>query len=122
MHPYGHLLPPYCFPIALLSFTPLSAPLHPDCTPTTALLHLCLPLFQVHGMPMTTPPPTPLAPLLHPEHVEKPMQAAASKKGAMRALGRVVRDDEAANEVVAAGGLAPVIALLTCNDAAVVRR
>ena len=40
----------------------------------------------------------------------------------MRALGRVVRDDEAANEVVAAGGLAPVIALLSCNDAAVVRR
>ena len=50
------------------------------------------------------------------------LQAAASKKGAMRALGRVVRDDEAANEVVAAGGLTPVIALLTCNDAAVVRR
>lgn len=40
----------------------------------------------------------------------------------MRALGRVVRDDEAANEVVAAGGLAPVIALLSCNDSAVVRR
>lgn len=40
----------------------------------------------------------------------------------MRALGRVVRDDEAANEVVAAGGLLPVIALLTCNDPAVVRR
>ena len=46
----------------------------------------------------------------------------ASKKGAMRALGRVVRNDEAANEVVAAGGLLPVISLLNCNDAAVVRR
>lgn len=46
----------------------------------------------------------------------------ASKKGAMRALGRVVRNDEAANEVVAAGGLVPIIALLDCNDAGVVRR
>ena len=50
------------------------------------------------------------------------MQAMASKKGAMRALGRVVRNDEAANEVVAAGGLLPIIALLECNDAGVVRR
>ena len=50
------------------------------------------------------------------------MQAMASKKGAMRALGRVVRNDEAANEVVAAGGLVPIIALLECNDAGVVRR
>jgi len=49
-------------------------------------------------------------------------QAMASKKGAMRALGRVVRNDEAANEVVAAGGLLPIIALLECNDAGVVRR
>ena len=46
----------------------------------------------------------------------------ASKKGAMRALGRVVRNDEAANEVVAAGGLVPIIALLDCNDAGIVRR
>ena len=50
------------------------------------------------------------------------VQAMASKKGAMRALGRVVRNDEAANEVVAAGGLLPIIALLECNDAGVVRR
>ena len=50
------------------------------------------------------------------------LQAVASKKGAMRALGRVVRNDDAANEVVAAGGLGPVTALLNCNDAAVVRR
>lgn len=49
-------------------------------------------------------------------------RAMASKKGAMRALGRVVRNDEAANEVVAAGGLLPIIALLECNDAGVVRR
>lgn len=33
-----------------------------------------------------------------------------------------MRNDEAANEVVAAGGLAPVTALLNSNDAAVVRR
>ena len=46
----------------------------------------------------------------------------ASKKGAMRALGRVVRNDEAANEVVAAGGLVPIITLLDCNDNSVVRR
>lgn len=46
----------------------------------------------------------------------------ASKKGAMRALGRVVRNDEAANEVVAAGGLVPIITLLYCSDAGVVRR
>ena len=46
----------------------------------------------------------------------------ASKKGAMRALGRVVRNDEAANEVVAAGALVPIISLLDCNDAGVVRR
>ncbi|KAL3155148.1 hypothetical protein ABBQ38_011204 [Trebouxia sp. C0009 RCD-2024] len=55
-------------------------------------------------------------------HVLNSTTAAASKKGAMRALGRVVRNDEAANEVVAAGGLAPVTALLNSNDAAVVRR
>lgn len=74
------------------------------------------------GGSLCNPPCTPVAPIPHPEHVEKRLQAAASKKGAMRALGRVVRDDEAANEVVAAGGLSPVIALLSCNDAAVVRR
>lgn len=50
------------------------------------------------------------------------MQVLASKKGAMRALGRVVRSDEAANEVVAAGGLAPIVKLLCCNDPGVVRR
>ena len=46
----------------------------------------------------------------------------ASKKGAMRALGRVVRNDEAANEVVAAGGLGPIITLLECNDNSIIRR
>ena len=40
----------------------------------------------------------------------------------MRALGRVVRSDEAANEVVAAGGLVPIVKLLDCNDPGVVRR
>lgn len=40
----------------------------------------------------------------------------------MRALGRVVRSDEAANEVVAAGGLAPIVKLLDCSDAGIVRR
>lgn len=53
-----------------------------------------------------------------PKHV----QVVASKKGAMRALGRVVRSDEAANEVVAAGGLVPIVKLLDCNDPGVVRR
>eukprot|EP00891_Asterochloris_glomerata_P003409 jgi/Astpho2/3409/Aster-x0160 len=46
----------------------------------------------------------------------------ASKKGAMRALGRLARSDEAAAEVVAAGGLPPIIALLDCHDAGLVRR
>ena len=50
------------------------------------------------------------------------MQVLASKKGAMRALGRVVRSDEAANEVVAAGGLIPIVKLLDCSDPGVVRR
>lgn len=40
----------------------------------------------------------------------------------MRALGRVVRSDEAANEVVAAGGLVPIVKLLYCSDPGVIRR
>ena len=50
------------------------------------------------------------------------LQVLASKKGAMRALGRLARSDEAAAEVVAAGGLPPIIALLDCHDAGLVRR
>lgn len=44
------------------------------------------------------------------------------KKGAMRALGRLARNDEAAAEIVAAGGLRPIVALLGHADASLVRR
>ena len=46
----------------------------------------------------------------------------ASKKGAMRALGRLARSEEAAVEIVEANGLPPIIALLDCDDAGLVRR
>ena len=49
-------------------------------------------------------------------------QALATKKGAMRALGRLARSDEAASELVAAEGLPPMIALLDCSDPGLVRR
>ncbi|KIY96612.1 hypothetical protein MNEG_11347 [Monoraphidium neglectum] len=44
------------------------------------------------------------------------------KKGAMRALGRLARNDEAAAEIVAAGGLRPIVSLLGHADASLVRR
>ena len=46
----------------------------------------------------------------------------ASKKGAMRALGRLARADESAIEIVESGGLPPIIALLDCDDPGLVRR
>ncbi|KAK9786899.1 hypothetical protein WJX73_000622 [Symbiochloris irregularis] len=46
----------------------------------------------------------------------------ASRKGAMRALGRLARLDEAAKEIVSAQGLPPIIGLLDCSDAGLVRR
>ena len=46
----------------------------------------------------------------------------ASKKGAMRALGRLARSDESAVEIVEANGLPPIIALLDCEDSGLVRR
>lgn len=46
----------------------------------------------------------------------------ASKKGAMRALGRLARSEEAAVEIVEFNGLPPVIALLDCDDSSLVRR
>ena len=46
----------------------------------------------------------------------------ASKKGAMRALGRLATSEEAAIEIVEANGLSPIIALLDCDDAGLVRR
>ena len=49
-------------------------------------------------------------------------QALATKKGAMRALGRLARSDAAASELVAAQGLPPIIALLDCSDPGLVRR
>jgi hypothetical protein len=44
------------------------------------------------------------------------------KKGAMRALGRLARNDQAAADIVAAGGLQPIIGLLTRPDSSLVRR
>lgn len=44
------------------------------------------------------------------------------KKGAMRALGRLARNDQAAADIVAAGGLLPIIGLLTRPDSSLVRR
>lgn len=49
-------------------------------------------------------------------------QVIASRKGAMRALGRLARLDEAAREIVTAQGLPPIIGLLDCSDAGLVRR
>lgn len=49
-------------------------------------------------------------------------QVLASKKGAMRALGRLARSDESAVEIVEAKGLPPMIALLDCEDAGLIRR
>ena len=46
----------------------------------------------------------------------------ASKKGAMRALGRLARVNESAVEIVEANGLPPMIALLDCDDLGLVRR
>lgn len=46
----------------------------------------------------------------------------ASKKGAMRALGRLARSDESAVEIVESNGLPPIIALLDCEDSGLVRR
>ena len=46
----------------------------------------------------------------------------ASKKGAMRALGRLARLNEPAAEIVHANGLPPMIALLDCEDLGLVRR
>ncbi|KAK9807719.1 hypothetical protein WJX72_007116 [[Myrmecia] bisecta] len=46
----------------------------------------------------------------------------ASKKGAMRALGRLARSADTATEIVASGGLPPIIALLDSDDPALVRR
>ena len=46
----------------------------------------------------------------------------ASKKGAMRALGRLARSDESAAEIVEANGLPPIVALLDCEDPGLVRR
>jgi hypothetical protein len=44
------------------------------------------------------------------------------KKGAMRALGRLARNDDTAAEIVAAGGLRPIVSLLGHPDASLVRR
>ena len=44
------------------------------------------------------------------------------KKGAMRALGRLARNDDAAAEIVARGGLQPIVTLLTHEDSSLVRR
>eukprot|EP00879_Flechtneria_rotunda_P015903 GHRR01016630.1.p1 GENE.GHRR01016630.1~~GHRR01016630.1.p1 ORF type:complete len:332 (+),score=98.21 GHRR01016630.1:372-1367(+) len=44
------------------------------------------------------------------------------KKGAMRALGRLARNDDAASDIVAANGLGPIIALLSRSDSSLVRR
>jgi hypothetical protein len=44
------------------------------------------------------------------------------KKGAMRALGRLARNDDTAAEIVAAGGLRPIVSLLAHGDASLVRR
>ena len=47
----------------------------------------------------------------------------ATKKGAMRALGRLARSDEAAAEIVEADGLPPIVALLDCEgNSGLVRR
>ena len=40
----------------------------------------------------------------------------------MRALGRLARVDESAVEIVEANGLPPIIGLLDCEDAGLVRR
>lgn len=44
------------------------------------------------------------------------------KKGAMRALGRLARNDQAAADIVAANGLTPIISLLARPDSSLVRR
>lgn len=44
------------------------------------------------------------------------------KKGAMRALGRLARNDKAAADIVAANGLVPIISLLNRPDSSLVRR
>ena len=49
-------------------------------------------------------------------------QVLASKKGAMRALGRLARHDAAAVEIASNAGLPPLVALLDCEDASLVRR
>ncbi len=49
-------------------------------------------------------------------------QVLASKKGAMRALGRLARHDAAAVEIASNAGLPPLVALLDCDDASLVRR
>lgn len=46
----------------------------------------------------------------------------ASKKGAMRALGRLARVNESAVEIVDANGLPPIIALLDCVDKSLIKR
>lgn len=46
----------------------------------------------------------------------------ASKKGAMRAIGRLARVNETAAEIVEANGLPPIIALLDCEDLGIVKR
>ena len=50
------------------------------------------------------------------------LQVLASKKGAMRALGRLARHDAAAVEIASNAGLPPLVALLDCEDASLVRR
>lgn len=50
------------------------------------------------------------------------VQVLASKKGAMRALGRLARHDAAAIEIASNSGLPPLVALLDCEDASLVRR
>ena len=50
------------------------------------------------------------------------LQVLASKKGAMRALGRLARHDAAAIEIASNSGLPPLVALLDCEDASLVRR
>ncbi|KAK9863425.1 hypothetical protein WJX84_000788 [Apatococcus fuscideae] len=55
-------------------------------------------------------------------HVLNTSRVLASKKGAMRALGRLARHDAAAVEIASNAGLPPLVALLDCEDASLVRR